>query len=347
MNVPPPSWGLSCFGFGFYTDCAPDGAGGGHGYGRMMNDGRKGVRRGQNIGLAYRILLLHHKGCQFKDCLFCGTDAFWRRSLLSSLTSGTKRCNTERPIHESVNAEDRRVFEFADQRDWHPRRGSRLDSGFHHGTIESLAELAGVRVDKVQRTSRCCVRIDGSPIPQVAGGFNDYVHRWPVLGGYSELPLRHRNRWIKLDAADHAAIGVELRDSVTAQAVHTSEISTSQDRADRLHRDRKDICQEIFFPSQPCVEGRIEGAIGIQPRDSARIDAREAGRVSPDEEAACPIISIPTIAELLTHPEEARLGVGERVGHYNVNGPEFCAVASQGLPVRRRQRVGELHRVVV
>src|SRR5207245_4262378 len=142
-----------------------------------------------------------------------------------------KRCNTERPIHESVQGEDRRVFEFADQRDWLPQRGARLDSGFHHGTIESLAEPGGVGVDKVQRTSRCCVRMEVSPIRQVAGSFNDHARRWPVFGGYSELPLRHRDRWIKLDAADHAAIGVELRDSVTAQAVHTSEISTDQDRA--------------------------------------------------------------------------------------------------------------------
>jgi hypothetical protein len=32
--------GLSCFGFGFYNDCAPDGAGRDEGYGRMMYDDR-------------------------------------------------------------------------------------------------------------------------------------------------------------------------------------------------------------------------------------------------------------------------------------------------------------------
>src|SRR6266699_2470600 len=59
------------------------------------------------------------------------------------------------------------------------------------------------------------------------------------------------------------------------------------------------------------------------------------------------IISITTITELLAHPEETRLGAGKRVGHHNVNGPDFSAVAGRGLPVRSRQRVGELHSVVV
>src|SRR2546427_6164966 len=63
----------------------------------------------------------------------------------------------------------------------------------------------------------------------------------------------------------------------------------------------------------------------LQPRRPAAVRCSALGGMS--------IISITTITELLAHPEETRLGAGKRVGHHNVNGPDFSAVAGRGLPV--------------
>src|SRR5213594_3746208 len=83
-------------------------------------------------------------------------------------------------------------------------------SRLHHCSIEPLLVLTGASINEVQEIAGCCVGIDGNPMYQIGRGFNDLFGGWGILSRQPELAVRHRARRIKLDTADHTAIGVEL-----------------------------------------------------------------------------------------------------------------------------------------